>query len=181
MKTFLTDVLILAGILGVVACAMFLPPKTKCRLEKNKGEVFYDAPITKGQATKVLDTLVETGMFNGQKVQTHLLKSVIEDGKKTIVWSMGTDPNYASVISDHLLRSDVTQLHSMIFSNNRVLVEITDEVVADDDKTQQIRADWGSVLYDSPNLKQAAERVARLDHSNRAVTTARSACRWKIA
>ena len=161
MKTFLMDILILAGILGVVACAMFLPPKTMCRLEKNKGVVFYDDPITKGQATKVLNTLVDTGVFDGQKTQTHLLKCVVEDGKKTVVWSMITDPNYESVLSDFLLRGDVEQLHSMIFSNNRVLVEIADEVVAEDDKTQQIQTDWGSILYDPPIQKQAVQRVAQ--------------------
>ena len=161
MKTFLIDVLILAGILGAVASVMFLPPKTMCRLEKNKGVVFYDAPVTKGQATHVLNTLVETGVFNGQKTQTHLLKCVIEDGEKTMVWSMITDPNYAVVLSDYLLRNDVVQLHSVIFSNDRVLVEIADEVVAEDDKTQQIETEWGLVLYDSPDLKQAAQRVAQ--------------------
>ena len=161
MKTLLTDVLILAGIVGVVACVMFLPPKTMCRLEKNKGVVLYDAPVTKGQATKALNTLVEYGVFNGQKPQTHLLKSVIEDGEKTVVWSMVTDPNFANVLGDYLLRSDVEQLHSAIFSNNRVLVEIADEVVAEDDKIQQVQTDWGLVLYDSPELKQAAHRVAQ--------------------
>ena len=162
MKTFLADILILAGILGVVACVMFLPPKTMCRLEKNKGVVLYDAPVTKAQATKVLDTLVETGVFNGLKAQTHLLKCVIEDGEKTIVWSMMTDPNYATVLSDYLLRGDVEQLHSMIFSNNQVLVEIADEVVAESDKTQQIQTDWGSVFYDPPIQKQAAQRLAQI-------------------
>ena len=161
MKTFLTDVLILAGILGVVACVMFLPPKKMCRLEKNKGVVFYDAPITRNQATKVLDTLVEYGVFNGQKQQTHLLKSVTEDGEKIVVWSMATQPNFAVVLSDYLLRGDVEQLHATIFSNNRVLVEIADEVGAENDKAQQIQTDWGLVLYDSPDLKQAAERVAQ--------------------
>ena len=162
MKTFLTDVLILAGISGVVACAMLLPPKTMCRLEKNKGVVIYDTPVTKEQATKVLNVLVESGTFNGQTAQTHLLKSVIEDGEKTLVWSVVTDPNYAQVLSDILLRDGIAQLHSMIFSNNRSLVELADDVVAQDDKTQQIDADWGSILYDPPIKKQDAQRVAQM-------------------
>ena len=162
MKTLLTDVLIFAGVLGVVACVMLLPPKKMCRLEKNKGVVFYDAPITREQATKVLNTLVDDGVFNGQKQQTHLLKSVVEDGEKIVVWSMATNPNFAVALSDYLLRSDVEQLHSMIFANNRLLVEIADEVVAEDDEIQQIRTGWGLVLYDSPDLKQAAQRVAQI-------------------
>ena len=162
MKTLLTDVLILAAILGVVACAMFLPPKTMCRLEKKKGVVFYDAPVTKGQATHVLNTLVESGVFNGGKEQTHLLKYVIEDGEKILVWSTITDPNYAVVLSDHLLRIDAAQLHMMIFSNNRSVVEIADEVIAEDEKTQQIKSSWGAILYDSPKLKQAAQRLAQI-------------------
>ena len=161
MKNFLTDILILAGIIGVVACVMLLPPKTKCRLEKNMGVVMYDAPVTKEQATKVLNALVESGTFNGQKAQTHLLKSVIEDEEKIVVWSMRTDPNYATVLSDFMLSNGVTQLHSMIFSNNRALVEIADEVVARDDQTQQIQTDWGSILYDPPILKLDAQRVAQ--------------------
>ena len=161
MKKILTDVLILAGISGVVACVMLLPPKTMCRLEKNKGVVIYDAPVTKEQATKVLNVLVESGAFNGLEPQTHLLKYVSEDEGKTVIWSMVTDPNYASVLSDLLLRDGVMQLHSMIYSNNRALVEIADEVVAQDDRTQQISTDWGSILYDPPIKKQEAQRVAQ--------------------
>ena len=162
MKTILTDVLIFAGILGSVASVMLLPPKTMCRLEKNKGVVFYNAPVTKEQATKVLNTLVEAEVFNGKKAQTHLLNSVIEDGQETIIWSMMTDPNYASAVSDYLLRGDVEQLHSEIFLNNRVVVKIVDEVVVEDVKTQQIKTAWGSILYDSPILKQAADRMAQV-------------------
>ena len=161
MKKILTDVLILAGISGIVACAMLLPPKTMCRLEKNKGVVIYDAPITKEQATKVLNVLVEFGIFNGSKAQTHLLKYDSEDGVETVVWSMATDPNFASVLSDLLLQDGVSQLHSMVFSNNRALVEMTDEVVAQDDRTQQILTDWGAILYDPPIKKLDAQRVAQ--------------------
>ena len=162
MKTLFTDIIILAVISGVVACVMLLPPKTMCRLEKNKGVVIYDAPVTKEQATKVLNTLVESGTFNGQKTQTHLLKSAIEDGKPTLVWSVMTDPNYATVLSDHLLRDGLLQLHSAMFSNNRALVEIADEVVSEDDKTQQISTGWGLVLYNAPIKKQSAERLAQM-------------------
>ena len=162
MKRFLTDVLILAGISGGVACAMLLSPKKMCRVEKNKGVVVYDAPVTKEQATKVLNALVESGTFNGQKAQTHLLKSVIEDGKETMVWSMRTDPNYASVLSDYLIRDGIAQLHSISFSNNQVLVEMADEVVATDDKTQQIDTDWGAILYDPPIPKKDAQSVAKM-------------------
>lgn len=161
MKTFLTDGLILAGISGVVACAMLLPPKTMCRLEKNRGVVIYDAPVTKEQATNVLNVLVDTGTIDGQKSQTHILKYVIEDGEKTVAWSMMIDPNYAKVLSDLLLREGVLQLHSTIFANNRALVETVDEVVGEDDKTQQIHTGWGAVLYDPPVLKQDAQRVAQ--------------------
>ena len=162
MKTFLTDVLILASISGVVACVMFLPQKTTCRLEKHKGVVIYDAPVTKEQATKVLDTLVETGTANGQKEQTHILQYVTEDGEETMVWSMTVESNYFTVLSDFLLRDAAMQLHSMIYSNNRALVEIQEEIVADNDETQQISTDWGSVLYDSPIEQQAAKRVAQI-------------------
>ena len=162
MKTFLTDVLILAAISGVVACVMLLPQKTTCRVEKEKGVVIYDAPVTREQATKVLDALVETGTANGQKEQTHLLQYVTEDGEQTLVWSMTVEPNYFTVLSDFLLRNAAMQLHSVIYSNNRVLVEIADEVVAPDDQTQQISTNWGLVLYDSPIEQQAAQRVAQI-------------------
>ena len=161
MKNLLTDLLILAFISAFVACVMFLPRKTKCRLEKNWGVVLYDAPVTKDEATNVLNTLVESGTFDGNKQQTHTLNCVTEKGQRTLVWSMMTDQNFASRVADLFMQTGLHQVHAAVFSNGRVLVEIADEVVAESDETEQINADWGSVLYDPSIQKQDAVRVAQ--------------------
>ena len=162
MKSVLTDLLILTAISAVVAAVMFLPQQRRCRVEKNWGEVYYDAPITKEQATKVLNKLVESGVFDGQQVLTHSLRKVggTSDQPETLVWAMMYQRNYREVLGDTIVKDALRQLHAHVFANNRMTVQLLDEAFTTDD-AQKVDDDWGPVFFDSPIAKKDATRFAQ--------------------
>jgi len=160
MKSFLWDLLILSAISAIVVAIMFLPRKTKCRLEKNWGQVFYDAPITKDQATKVLNTLVDAGVYNGEQVLAHTLRKVggSSGQPETIIWAMMYAHNYREVVGDEIVRGAIGQLHAHVFPNKSLTVEFTDKIIATDNATNKIDQDWGAIFFDSPIASQDARR-----------------------
>lgn len=162
MKSFLLDLLILIAISAVVAAVMLLP-KSQRRLEKNWGEVYYDAPVTKNEATKVLNALVNSGLYNGETELTHSLRKVggSSSQPETFVWAMVYDRNYREVLGREIIIGAIQQLHAHVFLNQRSTVELVDEVIATDDVTEQVDQDWGSVLFDSPIAKLDASRFAQ--------------------
>jgi len=144
MKSFFWDLLILIVVSAVVAAIMLLPRQ-------------------KAQADKVLDTLVKTGLFNGEQELTHSLRKVggSSDQPEMFVWSMVYERNYREALGDEIIKNAIQQLHAHVYLNQHSTVELVDEVVATDDATEKIDQDWGSVFFDSPIGKRDASLLAQ--------------------
>ena len=126
MKSLILDLLILTVIGAVVTSIMLLPGKKRGRIEKNWGEVYYDPPVTKVEATKALDTLVKTGLYNGEQKLTHILRKEGDSSsqQETLVWGMVYEHNYRDLLSEEITRNAILQLHTYVFANQRLTVEL---------------------------------------------------------
>jgi len=163
MKSLFWDLLILTAFGAVVTAIMLFPSKQHGRLEKNWGAVHYETPVTKDQATKALDTLVKSGLYNGEQELTHVLKKVVgsSDQPETLVWGMVYEKNYRDLLGKEIIRNAILQLHAHVYGNQRLTVTLVDKAIPIEGKTEQIKQAWGSVLFDSPIPNEDAKRFAQ--------------------
>ena len=132
MKSLLLDLLVLAAVSSIVAMIMFLPPRSKCAVDRNWGRVVYSDPVTFAEATKLADTLVEANVFSGKPLTHRLVRQ-----PECLRWEIAFDRDYEKLFAQQRERvggnpkarliAGIESLCEQVFPDERMEVVLIDE------------------------------------------------------
>ena len=123
MRTGINDLLLLLLISGIVSCVMLVPGKKNAYVEHNWGSVFYSSPVTRSEANRLADVLVQEEVFQGIPTSVRLCRR-----ENHHEWSIAFRQDYESVMQRGTMVQLVTQIWHRAFPNRSVSIVLTDEL-----------------------------------------------------